>query len=45
MDSIDVYMYGHAKGTVKTIGFFGRRYRDGKSLMEKTSANERVIMK
>lgn len=43
--SLSVCMYDHAKGTAKTTGFFGRQYCDGRSLMEKTFVNGRVIMK
>ena len=43
--SLSVCMYDHAKGTAKTTGIFGRQYCDGKSLMEKTFVNGRVIMK
>lgn len=41
----DMHVYGNAKGTVKTIGFFGKQYCDGKSSVEKTSVNEKGNMK
>lgn len=31
VDITDTHMYDCAKGMAKTIGFFGKQYRDGKS--------------